>query len=80
MALITDKVLLNPKATGSLPGTDEGSLAYDSTTDELKLYKTSWAATSRDSRAIGEQVYGKAGTSHWPCPAHITSVSVVCIC
>ncbi len=42
MALITDKILLNPKATGSLPGTDEGSLAYDSTTDQLKVYGTSW--------------------------------------
>ncbi len=44
MALITDKVLLNPKATASAPSGTEGAMYYDSTTNELKVYDTAWKA------------------------------------
>ena len=53
MALITDKVVLNPKATGSLPSGSEGSLAYDSTVDALVSYGTAWQKVAKATAAGG---------------------------
>ena len=58
MALITDKIVLNPKTTGSLPSGSQGSLAYDSTLKELKAYGTSW-------RGIKESQHYTAGPNSW---------------
>jgi len=38
MALIADKIILNPKATASAPSGSEGSLYYDSDKDALMFY------------------------------------------
>ena len=53
MGVITDVLKLNPKATGSLPTGTEGALAYDSDTDQLKAYGTSWQPVSRAQASGG---------------------------
>jgi hypothetical protein len=55
MALIADKIILNPKATASAPSGSEGSLYYDSDKDALMAYATSWQMVSRATATGGTQ-------------------------
>ena len=55
MALITDKVLLNPKATASAPSSTEGGLYYDSDEDALMSYGTSWQMVSKATASGGTE-------------------------
>ena len=53
MALIADKIILNPKATASAPSGSEGSLYYDSDKDALMAYDSSWQMVSRATGSGG---------------------------
>ena len=55
MALISDQVKLNPKATGSLPSGTVGAIAFDNTTKQLKSYNTSWQPVSKGSASGGTE-------------------------
>jgi len=55
MALIADKIILNPKATASAPSGSEGSLYYDSDKDALMSYGDSWQMVSRATASGGTE-------------------------
>ena len=66
MALITDQIKLNPKATGSLPSGSEGSLAYDSTDNILKQYDSSWKVAGGKVLQVKQELSGDYGcTGPW---------------
>jgi hypothetical protein len=55
MALITDQVKLNPKATASAPSGTEGAMYYDSDKDALMQYGTSWKKVSAATATGGTE-------------------------